>query len=170
MYDFSVIRSLRKKRGISAEDLAARSGLTRATVVKVEAGQGNPTVATLGALAGVLGLSGSELLRLAEVEGLRRPETSRVRRAGYKGRRYRLGELEFFHLESPAGAALEFDPAWHGDTGETILVLSGRLRLLVGGQAQSLVPGEALGFKALHEHRLEVVEDSEYLILHHALI
>lgn len=170
MYDFSVIRSLRKKRGLSAEDLAARSGLTRATVAKVEAGQGNPTVATLGALAGVFGLSGSELLRLAEVEGLRRAKVSRVRRAGYQGHRYRLDGLEFFHLESPAGRVLEFDPTWHGDTGETILVLSGRLRLSVGGQDQLLGPGEALGFKALHEHRLEVVEDSEYLIIHHALI
>ena len=33
-FDFSIIRTLRKKWGITAEELAAQAGITRATVAK----------------------------------------------------------------------------------------------------------------------------------------
>lgn len=169
MNDFSVIKTLRRKRGLSSEELASKANLTRATVAKIEAGEGNPTVATLDALAQALGLSGSELLRLAEKGSLRRPEVSRVRRSQYQGRQYRLGDLELFHLQLKAGKPIKFDPGWHADTGELILVLAGRLRLVVGGEEHELKSGEALGFKALREHVLKAMQDTEIMIIHHSL-
>lgn len=169
MHNFSVIRTLRKKRNLSADELAARAGLTRATVAKMEAGDGNPTVATLQALGRALDISASELMRLAEDDGLRRPQVSRVRRAHYQGRRYRLGALEFFHLSAEAGRTLVFETKWHEDTGEVILLLRGRLRLRVSEQEHELRPGQAIGFQALHEHSLQVLEDSELVIIHHNL-
>jgi transcriptional regulator with XRE-family HTH domain len=170
MHDFSVIRSLRKKRELSADQLAAQAGLTRATVTKMEAGEGNPTVATLEALAKVLGVTGSDLLRLSENGDPRRPEVSQVRRARYRGKRYRLGQLEVFHLQALPGRVIGFDPGWHGDTGEMVLLLKGRLRLHIGGRAHDMAPGDALGFMALHEHSMEVLEEAELLIVHHSLI
>lgn len=170
MLDFSVIKSLRRKRGLSAEELAAQAGLTRATVAKMEAGEGNPTVGTVEALAGALGVTGSELLRLAENSNPHRPQVSRVRRAHYQGKRYRLGPLEVFHLRAAAGRNLGFDPAWHGETGEMILLLAGRLRLRIGGKTHEMTQGEALGFLALREHTMEVLDDAELLIIHHSLI
>ena len=169
MYDFSAIKTLRRKRNLSADELASRAGLTRATVAKLEAGEGNPTVATLQALARALEISASELLQLAENDGPRRPEISRVRRAHYQGRRYRLGRLEFFHLTAEAGRTLRFDTKWHEDTGEAILLLRGRMVLRVSEQEHELRPGDAIGFKALHEHQLQVLEDSELVIIHHNL-
>lgn len=166
MYDFSVIKSLRKKRGLSGEELAEKAGLTRATVAKIEAGDGNPTVSTLESLAMALGLAGSQLLQLAEVGRLERPQITQVRRAHYQGRCYRLGELEFFLLKSKAGHTLAFDPAWHENTAEVILVFSGRLRLVLAGDVQELSPGDSVGFKAMQEHRLEILADSEFLIIH----
>lgn len=170
MHDFSVIKTLRRKRNLSADELAARSGLTRATVTKMEAGDGNPTVDTLRALAQALGMSASDLMRLAENEGLRRPEVSRVRRAHYQGRRYRLGSLEFFRITAEAEHTLQFDTSWHEDTGEVILLLRGRLLLRVSEQEHELRPGQAIGFKALYEHQLRVLENSEMVIIHHSLI
>jgi len=169
VYDFSVIKTLRKKRSLSAENLAVQAGITRATIAKLEAGEGNPTVATLQAVAEALGLGASELLRLAESDSLRLPQVTTVRRAHYQGRRYRVGRLEFFRLSAQAEHVLRFDSAWHEDTGEVILLLEGRLRVRVGGHEQEMKRGDALGFKALQEHSLQVLEDSELVIIHHNL-
>lgn len=169
MYDFSIVKTLRKKRNLSAEDLALQSGLTRATITKLEANEGNPTVATLQALAEALGLSASQLLRLTESDNLRLPQVTAVRRAHYRGRRYRLGRLEFFRLTADAGHVLRFDTTWHEDTGEVILVLAGRLRVRVGGREHEMKSGDALGFKALQEHSLQVLEETELVIIHHSL-
>lgn len=169
MYDFSVIKTLRKKRNISAEDLAAKAGLTRATIAKLEASEGNPTLGTLQALAEAMGMSASELLRLAESDSLRLPQVAKVRRAHYQGHQYRVGRLEFFRLKAEAGHTLRFDTAWHEDTGEVILLLEGHLRVRVGGREHEMKRGEALGFKALQEHSLQVLEESELVIIHHNL-
>jgi len=169
VYDFSIIKTLRKKRNISSEDLAFKAGLTRATIAKLEAGEGNPTVATLQALAEALGLSASELLRLAESDRMRLPQVTTVRRAHYQGRRYRMGRLEFFRLNAEAGHILRFDAAWHEDTGEVILLLEGHLRVRVGGREHEMKRGDALGFKALQEHSLQILEESELVIIHHSL-
>lgn len=55
------------KWGLTAEELAARAGLTRATVVKMESGYGNPTIETIAALSRAFTLSARELIRMAEV-------------------------------------------------------------------------------------------------------
>ena len=66
-FDFSIIRNLRKKWGITAEELARRANLTRATVAKIEGSDGNPTIETIEALSSVFQLTSSQLIRLAEV-------------------------------------------------------------------------------------------------------
>lgn len=57
------LRRLRAARGLSLVALADRSGVAKATLTKLEAGRGNPTVETLYAIADALGAPLSELLR-----------------------------------------------------------------------------------------------------------
>ena len=56
------IRELRTARGWSMSSLAARAGLGKATLSEIEAGQRNPTVETLYAIAAQLQIGLSELL------------------------------------------------------------------------------------------------------------
>lgn len=63
---FSIIRTLRMKWGLTAEELAGRANLTWATVAKIEGGDGNPTIETINSLSSVFQLTSSELIRLAE--------------------------------------------------------------------------------------------------------
>jgi transcriptional regulator with XRE-family HTH domain len=56
----------RRRRGLSAERLARRAGMSRDGVYKIELGQRSPRLGTLLALADALGVSPCELL-----EGLR---------------------------------------------------------------------------------------------------
>jgi transcriptional regulator with XRE-family HTH domain len=56
------LRSLRARQEMSVVTLAARSGVARATLTKIEAGQGNPTIDTLYALANALDAALGDLI------------------------------------------------------------------------------------------------------------
>ena len=65
------IRRLRGERGLTAADLAARSGLGKATLSQIEAGRGNPRLETLEALGLALGVELTELLAAADLGSVR---------------------------------------------------------------------------------------------------
>lgn len=56
------VRQLRQDRGLTAADLAARSGVAKATLSQIEAARGNPRLETLRDLADALGVPPTELL------------------------------------------------------------------------------------------------------------
>ena len=168
--DLSVVKNLRKKLGFSAEELAEKAGLTRGTVLKIEAGQGNPTLQTIEALARVLRLAPSELVRMTESEMAETGQRETFDQRGYQGARVRFGDFELYHLRLQAGAETEFDPSIHENTWEVCFVLAGSLRVSVGGQHHSLTAGMALRFKALHEHHIEVLEEAEVVLIHYSTI
>lgn len=56
------LRGLRAARALSTVTLAKRSGVARATLAKIEAGDANPTIDTLYALADTLGVALGELI------------------------------------------------------------------------------------------------------------
>lgn len=62
----SVLRRLRKERGVSQEDLAERSELDRTYISLIENGRRQPTVSTLFAIADALGLKASEIVKQIE--------------------------------------------------------------------------------------------------------
>lgn len=55
------IKRLRLERGLSQEALAHDAGIAMRHLGRIERGQGNPTVAVLGRLAGVLGVHPRDL-------------------------------------------------------------------------------------------------------------
>ncbi|MBQ4049613.1 MAG: helix-turn-helix transcriptional regulator, partial [Clostridia bacterium] len=58
----SLLRDLRKARGMTQKDVADRVGVVPKTVSKWETGHGFPDVSTISALADVLGVSERILL------------------------------------------------------------------------------------------------------------
>ena len=56
------VRRLRQDRGLTAADLAGRSGVAKATLSQIESARGNPRLETLRDLAAALGVSPTELL------------------------------------------------------------------------------------------------------------
>lgn len=56
------IRSLRKQKGLTQEDLAALTKIEARSIVDIEAGKRNPTLKTLTKIANALNLSSSKLL------------------------------------------------------------------------------------------------------------
>jgi len=59
------VREARQKAGLTQAALADLAGLTQQYVARIEAGQINPTLATMAAIARVLNLDGGDVLRQA---------------------------------------------------------------------------------------------------------
>lgn len=69
------IQQLRKRKGISQEELADRIGVSRQAVSKWENGTSDPSTSNLLAIARLYGVSAEELLRSAGDDGKQRKES-----------------------------------------------------------------------------------------------
>lgn len=167
--DFSIIKTLRMKWGLTAEELAARAGITRATVAKIESGNGNPTIETIGAIGRVFQMPASELIRMAEVGHIEWAESCPFKDGNLKGTRLRFPNFEMYYLKAGAGESKSYNPGYHENTAEVCLVISGRVRVTVQGESHELGANTAIRFKALHEHRIDVLDDAEFVMMHHSL-
>lgn len=167
IFDLTVIRNLRNKLGITAEEMAKRADLTRSTVAKVESGNANPTLGTIGNIAGVLGMSATDLLAMAETGRADIVEVEPFAIPGINGGRIALPGLEMFHLKLEPGAEASFDPRLHENTQETLMVLSGEMEITVGGQVNFLSPGQAISFKAMQEHSMRSDGGCHLIAVHH---
>jgi transcriptional regulator with XRE-family HTH domain len=61
-----VLRELRHKRGVSQDELGARSGYHRTYIGQLERGEKSPSLRTLFNLAGTLGVSVSTMVKRIE--------------------------------------------------------------------------------------------------------
>ena len=82
------VAALRRERGLSLSELAARAGIGKATLSGVEAGTRNPTLETLYAITGQLGLPLAAVLAEpagdpADSAGLEAPAPARDREPGF---------------------------------------------------------------------------------------
>ena len=171
------VRDLRKDRGLTLEELAEASGVSRAMISKLERGEKNPTLVIAARLAEGLGVS---LSRLAGVEErrevvvvpkerrpvLRDPETGFVRQSlspTFAGR-----GVEFLRNVVPEGSTSGDFPPHRKGVEEHLVVERGELEATLGGERYLLREGDALFFEADVPHRLDNVgrgECSYYLVI-----
>jgi transcriptional regulator with XRE-family HTH domain len=148
---------LRKRRGLSLERLATLSGVSRAMLGQVEAGDSAPTIALLWKVARGLDVRFADLLG-DEAAGdvvLLPADTSKVLRSadgGFESRalfpfdKHRLAE--FYELRLRGGHEERAVPHPEG-TYENIVVHAGRLRITVGdAEPADLRAGDAIFFRA----------------------
>ncbi len=154
------LRAERRRRGLTLEDLARASGVSRSMVSEVERGTRVPTVATLDRLATGLGTSIARLLRAEEPGGtivLRQDQQDVVRDPSGWERRVLSPvlpgvEFEFMRtvLESKVDAGT-FTPHAPGSR-EYVAVESGQLRLTIDGEPHLLGAGDSAFYAGDCEH------------------
>lgn len=146
------IRLERESRGWSLAELAARSGVSKAMISKVERCEASPTATVLGRLSGAFGLPLSVLLALAEREGDRLarrddqpvwtdPETGYTRRTLSPALG---GQLELLEVELPPGVRVPYPASAFSFQHQQLLVLEGRLDFIEGSRSYRLGPGDCL--------------------------
>lgn len=157
------LRRLRRQAGLSLEDVAGRSGVSRATLSQIETLKTNPTIAVLWKIADGLDVPFAELLgaeapppvRLSRASEARylysddRTLRSRPLLANVPGHRIELYELR---IEPGAVHEAEAHPA---GSFEQLIVNRGRLTLVLGEESYKLKAGDALLFPADRGHSYE---------------
>jgi transcriptional regulator with XRE-family HTH domain len=157
------LRRLRRERGLSLDQLAELSGVSRAALSQIEGARTNPTLSVLWKIAVGLGVPFHALL------GTEEGERTRVLRAGDSAPlRSTDGRMES-RLLAPAGATVGVDvyelcfapkgvhrsEAHAAGTTETLVVLTGTLRVTVGDEVYDLAPGDSIFFHADVPHGYE---------------
>lgn len=165
MYDFSVLRDLRKRAGLTIAQVSERSRISTAVISKLERNQTRAEINTLFRLGRVFGMTAAELLALAESRLAHRKEADTYRVNGFTFTRIEYANVRCMIGRAPAGAVLS-RPEIHRDDHEVCWVLKGLLRVNLPHEHHELGPGEALQFDAIFEHGYEVVQDCEVLLLH----
>jgi len=171
------VRDLRRGRGLTLEELAERSGVSRAMISKLERGEKNPTLVVAAKLAEGFGVTLSQLVGMEERREvvvvtrdrrmvMRDPETGFERQLlspSFGGR-----GIEFIRNIIPEGSTSgEFPPHRRG-VEEYIVVEKGCLEAVIGGEKHLLEEGDAVYFEADVTHRFDNVGDGEcsyYLVI-----
>ncbi len=156
------LRQRRKARGMSLDDLARSSGVSRAALSQIETCKSNPTVGVLWKIAVGLGVPFAELI------GAPRSGAVMLRRADSQVLRSADGRFESRPL-TPAGASplvelyelklaarsTHASEAHAPGTHEIVVVLSGQLRMRVDDETYELSAGDAIAFAADRPHVYE---------------
>lgn len=146
------IRAERESRGWSLTDLAARAGVSRAMIHKVERGESSPTAGLLGKLSGAFGLSISTLIARAEARGgrLSRHEAQPVwtdPETGYRRRHVSPATdlpLDLVEIVLPEGAVSVMPASAYAFQRQLIWVLEGALVFEEGAERHEMGPGDCL--------------------------
>ena len=69
------LRSVRERLFVTQEELAERTGMSRATISRIESGQQRPRISTVRKLAAALGVSPEKLI---DWNGEESPETGKA--------------------------------------------------------------------------------------------
>lgn len=164
-FDFSVMREIRKREGLTLEDVAGRAGLSVAVLSRLERNQTAAELHTLYKLARVFGMSAADLLALAEARMAHRKTDESYSSGGFQFRLIRYANVTCYLGEAPAGARIR-KPEIHHDDHETCWVIQGRVRIHLPHEDCDLGPGESLQFDAIQEHSYEALEDSRLILIH----
>lgn len=141
------VRALRTDRGLTLSALARAAGIGKASLSELEQGRRNPTLATLYAVAGPLGVPLVALLGDTPGSVVTDPEgpglVARLLHVDRDG----TTTTEVFWIELPPGGRRDSSAHATGAV-EHVLVVRGSLLVTVDGVTTTLGPGEAHAWRA----------------------
>lgn len=148
------IRLERDGRGWSLADLAERSGVSKATISKIERAEVSPTAVVLVRLASAFDLTLAGLMLRAESQGervsrageqpvWRDPETGYVRKQVFSRPDH---PVELVRVELPPKQRVTLPASSYAHIRQLVWVQSGSLVISEGGERHALATGDCLGF------------------------
>lgn len=150
------LRTLRAERSWSLDELSGRSGISRATLSRLENAEVSPTASVLGKLCGAYGLTMSRLMRMVEDDFaalVRRidqpvwtdPETGFRRRSISPPAQSLAGEM--LECELPPNTRIAYDVPPRPGLEHYLHLLDGQLDITVDGRLHRLEPGDCLRYQ-----------------------
>jgi transcriptional regulator with XRE-family HTH domain len=165
MFDFSVLREMRRGLDLTIAEVSARSGVSPAVISKLERNQTNAELETLYKLARVFGINTTELLKVAERLTSQKTTEKEYVSSGFRFRQIRYGNLRCMIGSAPAGGWVS-RPEAHADDYELCWCIEGAVQITLPGECYDLRAGDAVQFDAVLEHRYEAVSDCRVIVIH----
>ncbi len=166
------VRAHRESRGVSLGTLSKKAGISKTSLSKIEAGQGNPSLEVLNRIANALNVPVGALFgeeNHPQVHIIRRGEGQVVtsdagltsRTLLVDGRSHRMSIYEVHLLAQASYHALAHLPG----TQEFLLCLEGDIRLGPEEQEVHLQPGDAVCFAADLPHTYTSISGAKALLV-----
>lgn len=163
------LKALRQGRHWSLDQLAQRSGVSRATLSRLENGEVSPTVAVLGKLCPVYGLTLSRLMLLTESDFAplvahgdqpvwQDPTAGFTRRFVSPPADPLVGEV--LDCTIGPGRLLRYDEPPRPGLEHHLVLIQGQLAVTVDSQTHRLVPGDCLRYRLLGPSSFATPDDS----------
>lgn len=150
------LRQLREARGLTQQQLAAASGVPRATCSNLETGSANPTLNVLLEISAALQVSIEELIAPPRASArLYRRGSLPTQQRGKVTVSHVLPDptagLQFERMELPPGGSMTGVPHTPG-TREYLACEQGRVELTAAGEKWTLSAGDVLVFRGDQKH------------------
>jgi transcriptional regulator with XRE-family HTH domain len=166
------VRAHRESRGFSLGTLSKKAGISKTSLSKIEAGQGNPSLEVLNSIANALNvpvgaLFGEEnhpqvyIIRRGEGQVVTSDAGLTSRTLLVDGRSHRMSIYEVHLLAQASYRALAHLPG----TQEFLLCLEGDIRLGPEEQEVHLQPGDAVCFAADLPHTYTSISGAKALLV-----
>jgi transcriptional regulator with XRE-family HTH domain len=166
------VRSLRKSKSLTLEQLASLSGVSRSMLSQIERGAANPTLGVAFRIAQAFGMSLGDLVDVpppgGRIDIVRANDRSSLFRDDENCRIRTLSPLhlekdvEFYELTLKVGGSLVSAPHFEG-TREFLTVEQGHLRVTSGEESAELRQGDSAHYPADVPHRIDNLGAGETL-------
>lgn len=166
------VKTLRKKKGWTLEQLASLSGVSRSMLSQIERGAANPTLGVAFRIAQAFGLSLGELVDQPtgpRIDVVRSEDQSTLFREDEHCRIRTLSPLhlekdvEFYEVRFPIGGTLASRPHFEGAR-EFVTVQAGEIEIRSGEDQQDLAVGDSAHYPADVEHTIRNRGGSEAVV------
>lgn len=159
------LKVLRIEAGFTLEELAARAGVSRAMLSKVERAEKSPTLAVFVRIAKGLDVSFSTMMG-GKVSGAKAEKITVAQRLRFKDAEsgfersvlspaHAGGRVELLQHRIPAGKSSGTLPAYKAPTEKYLVVQSGRLCVCLGRKKYNLNAGDAFYFNVEEPYRFD---------------
>jgi len=165
IYDFSILRNLRKAQGFTIADIAQASGISTAVISRIERNQAVPELDTLSRLGKAFGISATDLLGLAEFRTAQTTHSQHYVSGGFQFQHINFINIQCFLGSAMAGGTVNRPEVHHNDH-EICWVLQGSIEMLLNDERHVLKEGDALQFDAVLPHTYRALSDCRILTLH----
>ncbi len=170
-YDFSIVRSLRKRLGYTLHQLADVSGLTYTTVENVEKNKAFPSLKTLDSLSGGLQLPASDLLSLCEKHIVQRRSAEKIQNNHPGGvglnncKLVSYDKAKIIKVHAEKGEKI-MSMGLHDDCFEMCYCLSGVIELTIEEDTYKLKADDTMLFDGMLDHGYYQLEKGEFITVH----
>ena len=164
------IRAARQRRGMSLEQVAAETGLTKGFISQVERNLTSVSVASLVNICNAIGLRIGSLFEPARRDLIRREDRPRINFGGVNVKEFMLTpasqtQVQVIQSEIKPGGGSGSEPYSLNGEAEFVHVVDGELEISVHGDTYLLASGDSLTFSPRDAHNWRNPSGAETVVL-----